>query len=45
MKVSDITSYLIELERSEFTGSVTLNFHEGNISNKIEKKVSEKIKE
>ncbi len=45
MNVSEIARYFYELEEKGFTGSVTLNFHEGNISNKIEKKVSEKIKE
>ncbi len=45
MKVSDIVSYLVELERSEFTGAVTLNYHEGNISKKVSKKTSEEVKE
>ncbi len=45
MKVSNVTPYLVDLEREGFTGSVTLNFHEGNISKKISKKVNEEVKE
>ena len=43
MKVSDITAYLIELERSGFTGAVTLNFHKGSVAKNIEKKVKEEV--
>lgn len=43
MRVCDIQSYLIELERSGFTGSITLNFLKGDVSCKVEKKVCEKI--
>lgn len=40
MRVCDITGYLIELERSGFTGAVTLNFHKGNMAKRIEIKNS-----
>lgn len=43
MKISDIVDYLIELERSGFTGAVTLNFHRGDVSSRVERKVIEKI--
>jgi len=43
MKVSDITAYLIELERSGFTGQVSLNFHKGDLSTKVEEKKCVKI--
>lgn len=45
MQVCDITDYLIELERTGFTGSITLNFHKGDISTKIDKRISENIKD
>lgn len=43
MRVCDVTLYLIKLERSGFTGSVTLNFHRGNISQKVKKELSEEV--
>ena len=45
MKVSDITAYLIELERSQFSGSITLDFHRGDVVNTLRKVTTEKIKE
>ena len=45
MKVSDITVYLIKLEQSGFTGAVILNFHEGNVSKRISRKITEEVKE
>ena len=44
MKVSEITDYLIKLERQGFTGQVSLNFHDGNVCNRVEKKESIKVK-
>lgn len=38
MIVGEIFDYLIKLERSEYTGSITLNFHKGDLSEKIEEK-------
>lgn len=45
MSVSQIFDYLMELEKNGFTGSVTLNFHKGDLSGKVKKKVSERIEE
>lgn len=45
MKAADIADYLIKLEREGFTGSVTLNFHKGDISKKVSKKTSEEVDE
>ena len=45
MKVSDIVDYLFELERTQFTGAVTLNFHKGDVSSKFDKKIIDRIKQ
>ena len=41
MTVSDITPYLIELERRGFTGEVRIQFHKGKVSKKLSKVVEE----
>lgn len=43
MHVSDITDYLIKLEREKFTGQVGINFHNGNVCLRVEKKESVKL--
>ena len=43
MNVSEIFDYLITKERERFTGAITLNFHNGDLSNKVEKKQAERI--
>ncbi len=45
MKVSEVVNYLLDLEDENFTGSITLNFHCGNLSSKIEKKISERVED
>jgi len=35
MSVSDLFDYLITLERSGYTGAITLNYHRGNVSKDI----------
>jgi len=43
MKVSEIIDYLIKLERQKFTGQIGLNFHNGNICARVERKECVKI--
>ena len=43
MNISGITGYLINLERSGFTGQVTLNFHKGDLSDKIKEQISKEL--
>jgi len=45
MKISDITAYLIQLERKGFTGQVSLNFHNGNVCARISKKETILVKD
>ena len=44
MKISEITDYLIKLERQKFTGQISLNFHDGNVCARVERKESVKVK-
>ena len=41
--IKAVTIYINDLCNENFTGSLTLNFHDGNISSKIEIKKSEKL--
>ncbi len=43
-KIQILLEFITKLSESKFTGQVRINFHEGNLSEKIEKKESVKIK-
>jgi hypothetical protein len=43
MTVADLSDYLIGLERKKFTGQVILNYYNGSISAKVDKKVTDVI--
>ncbi len=43
MTFNIITHLIAELMKKHFTGSITINFVDGSISNKIEKKIFETV--
>lgn len=42
-KLTALLKFLKELWENKFTGQLRLNFHEGNLSEKVEKKESIKL--
>ncbi len=45
MNLQKLIQYLNELIKINFTGQLRLNFHEGNLSEKVEKKESVRLDE